>query len=261
MHRFCRYVCLAVTSLFVAGCVTDVSFRNANLGVRNDIPVQTVSGLFAKPDGKGPFPAVVLLHTCGGVLPHVSDDWPNFLTGHGIATLTVDTFGSRGAGRCPEAREFGGVHMWRDAYGALDYLANRPDIDGSRIGVMGFSLGASAVEAIAGHKLKSPENRNFRAGISLYGQCVIDGTPTFPILFLIGDQDRNSASCPSPPGPGVSVEILKGATHAFDNTVLTSRRIVSGGHSSIYDADATEKARRIALAFLGKQMGVAAAAK
>jgi len=27
----------------------------------------TVSGLLSKPDGTGPFPAVVLLHTCGGL--------------------------------------------------------------------------------------------------------------------------------------------------------------------------------------------------
>jgi len=36
-----------------------------------------------------------LLYTDAGMLPHVSQDWPRFLTSHGYAVLTVDTYAPR----------------------------------------------------------------------------------------------------------------------------------------------------------------------
>lgn len=233
--------------LFLSACNTTVSFRTGDIGIQRGAPAEEVTGYFAKPDGKGPFPAVVLLHTCGGIRPHVSEDWPSFLTRHGFATLTVDTFGSRGAGRCPEAKSLGRLPMWRDAYGALDYLANRHDIDGDRIAVMGFSLGANAVEMIASNGYKSGENRNFRAGIAVYGKCNFFNVTSFPVPEIIGDQDKNSSNCPARRLSGVSIAILKGAYHAFDQSQHRLMRVVSGGHNAIYDSDATEKAQALTL--------------
>ncbi len=129
-----------------SGCAsTGVSFQSAGLKSNSDSSSQTIGGLFAKPTGKGPFPAIVLLHTCGGVLAQVSEDWPNFFTANGYAALTVDTFGSRNAGKCPSAWYLESEAMVNDVYGALDYLARHSDIDSERIAVMGFSLGASAI--------------------------------------------------------------------------------------------------------------------
>jgi dienelactone hydrolase len=87
---------LAATTLLVACQSNGVSFANAKLSATGPTPPVRISGLLAKPEGKGPFPAVVLLHTCGGVKPHVSVDWPNYLTGLGHVVLTVDSFGPRG---------------------------------------------------------------------------------------------------------------------------------------------------------------------
>jgi hypothetical protein len=53
---------------------------------------------FSKPDGAGPFPAVLLLHGCHGLVPIVlrtSPDWASFLNAHGYATLIVDSFTPR----------------------------------------------------------------------------------------------------------------------------------------------------------------------
>ena len=138
---------LAVALLSVlAACATGVSFQNVKLGT-DDQKTQRVSGLLFKPEGTGPFPAVVLLHTCGGIKPHVTRHWPDYLTGLGYAVITVDTFGSRSFERCPVPLSWREVYqkMTRDAYGALDYLASLPDVDGTRIAVMGFSLGANAI--------------------------------------------------------------------------------------------------------------------
>ena len=255
MARSVPGLCVCVVALVVGGCATFVSFKSADLGIRGNEPAETVSGLFSKPEGQGPFPAVVLLLTCGGVRSHVSEDWPRFLAANGYAALTVDTFGSRGAGRCPGARRFGGEHMWRDAYGALDYLASRPDIDATRIGVMGFSLGAFAVEQIAENALKSDHDRTFGAGIALYGRCTVYGARSFPLLVIIGDRDRNSQNCPREPGVGLSIEILEGAFHAFDQSEFSFIRIVSGNHEAIYDARATERAKALTLAFFDRRLG------
>ena len=144
--------------------------------------------------------------------------------------------------------------MWRDAIGALDYLAGRPDIDPDRIGVMGFSLGAMAIETFAVQDLKSPSGRNFAAGIALYGRCDFYGEPPFPLLEIIGDKDKNVDSCPDGTYSRVSVDIIPGATHAFDNDRLTTMRVVSGGHSSIYSWSATKKARELTRIYFAKHL-------
>jgi dienelactone hydrolase len=48
-----------------------------------------------KPDGPGPFPAVVLLHSCGGIRPY-NHDWAQQLKEHGFVAKVVDSFGPRG---------------------------------------------------------------------------------------------------------------------------------------------------------------------
>lgn len=77
------------------------------------------SGLLAKPPGEGPFPAVALLHTCGGLTSVTTLDWPEYLTGLGYVTLSVDSFGSRGIKRCPTPLSRDRRELSRDAYGAL----------------------------------------------------------------------------------------------------------------------------------------------
>jgi dienelactone hydrolase len=232
-----------IVVLVLSACVTSVSFQNAKLA-SYDPPPENVRSLFAKPAGKGPFPAVVLLHTCGGVRPHVSADWPAFLTEIGYAVLTVDTFGSRGAGTCSDAN-VGTPAMTRDAYGALDYLAARPDIDPDRIGVMGFSLGAYAIEGFAPENINSPGGRNFKAGIAVYGNCSVSNKPSFPALQIIGDKDGSFRQSLCKPNKYWSVEIIPGAYHAFD-------QIVSRGGT--YDSTATKKAHEITRKFLATHL-------
>ena len=129
----------------IAGCLAacqtaGVSFQNAALSSRDT--ARPIAGLLKKPDGPGPFPAVVILHTCGGVQPHVSYDWPQYLSGLGYVTLTVDSFGARGLGPCPNTlhatppltnayRE-----MTRDAYWALYHLARQPYVRADRVAVV-----------------------------------------------------------------------------------------------------------------------------
>ena len=49
------------------------------------------------PDGAGSHPAIVMLHTCGGIGPHL-DMWAARLVRAGYVVLKVDSFGPRGVG-------------------------------------------------------------------------------------------------------------------------------------------------------------------
>ena len=149
-------------SLALAACASGVS--------------TTLSGLLAKPEGKGPFPAVVLLHSCGGMRPNVTSHWPRYLNSLGYVTFTVDHFGMRGYGRCPNPLGGKGrvdVHeITKDAYGALAFLAKQPDVDGNRVAVMGFSLGAWAINRrLLSWRSDNPDRTDFKAAIAFYGDC------------------------------------------------------------------------------------------
>jgi dienelactone hydrolase len=86
---------LIICSLLLASCSANwVNFENSAS------PIETVKGLLAKPEGPGPFPAVILLHSAGGLSGAVGHEWPDYLTKLGYVTLSVDTFGSRGFGYC-----------------------------------------------------------------------------------------------------------------------------------------------------------------
>ena len=76
---------LVLSFLFLAGCIatTSVSITStAPNGALEPIPV----ALF-KPDGQGPFPAVVIMHDCSGLGPRSSgapERWAKELIGTGI---------------------------------------------------------------------------------------------------------------------------------------------------------------------------------
>jgi hypothetical protein len=60
-----------------------------------------------------------------------------------------------------------------DSFAALEHLRGRPDVDPARIGVMGFSWGASAAlrTSSARYRRDAP-GRGFRAAVAFYPMCV-----------------------------------------------------------------------------------------
>lgn len=250
-----RGVACIIGLLAISGCVTNTaSFPSAQYESRTT-PPQKVIGYLAKPSGPGPFPAVILLHDCGGLTQSEKNDWPAFFAANGYATLAIDTFGSRNAVRCPEAYGLG-TAMISDAYGGLDYLATLPEIDPSRVAVMGFSLGAFAIPAFTGEgtTMKSPGGRGFRAGIAFYGSCAVGKAPLIPMLQVIGEKDYNSKSCAKTDIPNLTTNIIANATHAFDDPSLTRLQTVTGGHSSIYSRAATIESQTLTLRFLNTSL-------
>src|SRR3984957_8916249 len=89
---------------------------------------------------KGKMPAVSMMHGTGGIRYSGVYD-AAALNGAGIATLEVDQWGGRGlpGGASSRPKQLG--DNLPDIAGSYRLLSERPDIDASRIGLLGESMG------------------------------------------------------------------------------------------------------------------------
>jgi dienelactone hydrolase len=198
-----------------------------------------------KPDGPGPFPAVVILHDCSGLGPTSSGAprrWTNELVARGYVVLIPDSFTPRGhaAGVCTvpvrlRNADVGPQTRARDAHAALAHLRTLPYVDGRRIGVMGGSHGGSSTLAAMATRMDAvgtPDFSPFAAGIALYPACATAprvSTRVYrsyaPLLILIGEKDdwtpaepcRQLAKAAQAEGSPVSLKVYPGAHHSFDS--------------------------------------------
>ncbi len=129
------------------------------------------------PAGRGPFPAMVCLHAGGG---RAFREWVARWTGRGYAAIAPD-LDARGPGGRPldrggppqaaaaefaagiDDRERWSYHAIAAALRARALLAARPEVDASRIGIVGVSWGGALAAAAAGLESR------FSAGVSIYG--------------------------------------------------------------------------------------------
>jgi carboxymethylenebutenolidase len=104
----------------------------------------------AFPDAPGPFPGVVVVHEASGLNDNIRDICGRFAA-EGYAALGVDLFEGRNRAVCMARMFVSGMAGNLDYYGvpalkaALGQLASRPEVDGARIGAIGFCLGGSIV--------------------------------------------------------------------------------------------------------------------
>ena len=214
---------------------------------------QPLEGYLARPAGPGRFPAVVLLHGCGGFEPlNVAE--ADVLRSFGYVALALASLGesdacrSRGGGSRAEAL---------DAYSALDWLAGQAFVDPARIAVMGYSMGGNAtLLAVEPGGLGNGRPRQFRAAIAYYPRCRgRSGVFTAPTLILDGDQDdwnpaedcRQMLARRGGRGAAVTLRTFPGATHAFDVPGPPQQVL---GHRLHYDPPATAAAWRQVRSFL-----------
>jgi dienelactone hydrolase len=126
-----------------------VSFPSLDGPVTGAKPTM-LRALLMKPDGPGPFPAIVALHGCGGLfrdgaLVAREAAWAQLLTTHGYIVLFPDSFGPRDVTTDCEGRVRAWAERSYDAYGALRYLQAQSFVIGDRVGVMGWSHGGGTV--------------------------------------------------------------------------------------------------------------------
>lgn len=248
-------------TLLVAGCIGQgVRFRSA-------FPHQslTLEGFLYRPKGSGPFPALVLLHTCAGLREHVFD-WAEKLVAEGYVALAVDSFSPRGIRTCGPGRP-GHAAVAADAFGALVYLRSLPFVDRDRVGVMGWSFGATAA-LMAGSELGAflqPPEGGFRAAVAFYPYCTgYLGDETVPLLLLLGELDdwTPASDCVAraeelrQEGQTVVWKVYPGAYHSFDEAELRrySGTAIVQGHILEYDPEATADAWKRVRAFLAQHL-------
>jgi dienelactone hydrolase len=245
----------------------DVFFPSLD-GPLTDGKPTLLRGLLIKPEGIGPFAAIVALHGCNGLFKEgtlVAREaaWAQLLTSHGYVVLFPDSFGPRGVTSDCEGRVRAWAERSYDAYGALRYLQAQPFVIGERIGLMGWSHGGGTVIfAIAPDSIARPADLpkgDFRAAVAFYpawcSRLSNDWRPEVPFLLEIGAQDDSIQLAPciertksaQAGGAPVQMKVYDGAVHDFDWPGDTLHTITSpSGKVAHYGVD--EDARADALA-------------
>lgn len=87
-------------------------------------PADEIAGELYRPEGAGPFPAVVALHGCGGRAMVSEQIIADRFVSWGYVYLAVDSFGPRGIREtCDRRGPAQPVDSEMDAFGAADFLA------------------------------------------------------------------------------------------------------------------------------------------
>jgi dienelactone hydrolase len=182
--------CLIFISLFTtligfAAQAHAGKFVQFESGVVESKRVQLIAYL-ARPEGKGPFPAVVVLHGCGGFHEGMVA-WADRLRRWGYVALAVDSFGPRHI----ETQCGGFAEQPADAFQALAYLKMQPYVRADNVAVLGFSMGGGSVlAALERGYISGLHPDKFRAGVTLYPPCKgSSGLMTVPTMVLIGAFD------------------------------------------------------------------------
>jgi dienelactone hydrolase len=241
-----------------------------------------------KPQGNGPFPALVLHHQCGGLrnpsgtFQNLSMlEWAKTAVKRGYVALVVDSLGPRSVDTvCFGVK--GGVNFMRGARDALlaaSHLAKLDYVDKQRIAHAGYSWGAMVSLALSGKTWADAlgDGTRFAAAVSFYPGCMtitpasgrayelINPDVDKPLLVLMGELDNET-----PPGDCVpKLEVIKSAggpvewhlyaqtTHCWDCKNLHNFTKVDVRNNRVtyrYSSDVTENSEQRMFAFLEKAM-------
>jgi poly(3-hydroxybutyrate) depolymerase len=117
MSRFLAMVFL----LLSAGSASAENVRFRSVAVGTSAAGPEITGWLYRPSGAGPFPAIVLAHTCGGVSEH-TNVWGNLLASCGYVVVAPDSFGPSGVKSvCGRGDVVNGSMRVADVAGALDF--------------------------------------------------------------------------------------------------------------------------------------------
>ncbi len=214
-----------------------------------------LTGKLMKPQGDGKFPAIVLLHGCGGPVSNL-DLWANRLVSWGYVILGVNSFGPRGLSSiCKDDYLFSNLipNRVKDAYDAKSYLAGLPFVDPNRIALIGWSHGGWTTIEVVAQKRNDP----FRSAIAFYPYCARKlFNFNAPLLILIGELDdwMPAISCSSQmlsrrAEPEIILKIYPDSHHDFD---WEGCDMQVAGHRLLYNPAASADAINQVKTFLTK---------
>ena len=208
---------LAMTAVAASAAEETVSYKSGT---------ESVSGVLVTPEGKGPFPAVIVIHEWWGLDNWVKDQ-ARALAKEGYVALAVDLYRGKATDKQEEAHQLmSGMpadRAMRDLKGAYAYLKGRKDVRATRIGAIGWCMGGRYALALAS------EEPAVAATVAYYGAPPTDEAAIAriksPVLGNFGAEDKG----PSPEqvkafeaamkkaGKSVDAKIYEGAGHAFAN--------------------------------------------
>ena len=164
-----------------------------------------LGGYLFRPEGRGPFPGVVALTGCGGLMTRSGRvgslfmDWGNRLAAAGFAVVFPDSLGSRGlATQCHvqvRDRKVRATHeQVADAVAARAWLQSQPWSIKDRVALLGWSDGGvAALWAVRRRAGAADGAAEFRSAVALYPGCRALGNAAWsarvPTLILIGRAD------------------------------------------------------------------------
>ena len=214
---------------------------------------ETVNALLYTPPGKGPFPALVVIHEWWGLNDWVKEE-ASKLADQGYAALAIDLYRGKVATTPEEAHEImRGVpddRASRDLLAATTYLGSQGNVDPKRIGSIGWCMGG-------GYSLNLAVNDpKLKVAVINYGHLASDDATlkkiNADILGIFGGLDKGI-----PPadvnkfesqmkalGKTVDIHIFPDAGHAFENP----------NNKTGYRADDAAQAWKLTTDFLAKYL-------
>jgi len=201
----------------LASTPKDVSYKSSD---------ETVSAVLYTPRGKGPFPALIVIHEWWGLNDWVKEQ-ASKLADEGYVALAVDLYRGKVATTPDLAHELmRGVpddRSARDLHAAFEYLKSQPNVKPERIGAIGWCMGGGYSLDVA---LQEP---TLAADVINYGHLATEPDDlrkiNAPILGLFGGQDRGITpddvnkfeAQMKGLGKSVEIHIYPNAGHAFEN--------------------------------------------
>lgn len=234
-----------------------VQFPSPNIAT-SPVSLLTIKGKLSYPGsldgvsrcvGNRKLPAVLILHGSSGVDAR-GDFYQQALNAAGFVTLQIDMWEARGVGGLA-SRPAAPIVTYPDAFSALAFLSAQPEVDGSKVGVIGFSWGG-VISLATSEQLYTGlfgGGRRFAAHVAHYPVCyganssiqafqpnAQTGTQYLnltgaPVLIQIGSQDdydNGTAACRNlatfvngrAGRTVVQVQEYPGAYHAWDRLMV-----------------------------------------
>ncbi len=187
---------------------------------------ETVTGLLYAPAGKGPFPALIVIHEWWGLNDWVKQQASKFAD-EGYVALAVDLYRGKVADNPDLAHELmRGLpedRAVRDLKAAFDFLGAQPNVKKDRIGSIGWCMGG-------GYSLDTAlAEPTLAAAVIHYGHLATDPEQLkkiqAPISGVFGGQDRGITPDDVKKfqqqmeklGKKIEIKIYPNAGHAFEN--------------------------------------------
>ena len=193
-----------------------------------------------RPEGDGPFPAVLVYHGCGGPSAELAEPRGDWLRKQGYVAIMVDSFSGR---LLTEKAVCNGYALWgseraADVLASLEFARKLPYVDDSRLALLGYSHGGwTVLDALANGPEVHEEGGELRASLegvravsTFYPYCEFPARFRYqwkvamPVLSLLAGEDSmvNTHACVNvlgkwqQQGLPIDVEVYPGVDHGFD---------------------------------------------